>query len=235
MIASSSTGVSLSSDSISDNHSTHSVTGVCSTTHKEARHSIVLPTPSGEKSLIYDINSLTDSSSSDPDDLPGTKLTSCTRKHKQKTNTRFQHRTPEPIDTTQLPFDIDGDVVYRLPYDPEKRMKSSLDGRPWKTWITSPRKGYPTQHTVKEAITATIFNVPIGNSIKLQTAHSLRRRKVKLYANPVGYVQYILIAQLLKYGNSLETASYSHYNTHWKAYMCCCTQTRLFQTGNSIH
>ena len=58
---------------------------------------------------------------------------------------------------------------------------------------------YAEQHTVKEAI--------IENSIKLQTAHSLRRRKVKLYANVVGYVQYILIAQLLKYGNSLKVAS----------------------------
>ena len=66
---------------------------------------------------------------------------------------------------------------------------------------------YAAQHTEKEAINAAIFNVAIGNSIKLQTAHSLRRRKVKLYANPVGYVQYILIAQLLKYGNSHETAS----------------------------
>ena len=42
----------------------------------------------------------------------------------------------------KLPFDIDGDVQFRLPYDPQHRMKSSRDGRPWKTWVTTSRKGY---------------------------------------------------------------------------------------------
>jgi hypothetical protein len=41
----------------------------------------------------------------------------------------------------KLPYNIDGNVVYRLPYNPSKKMKSSLDGRPWKTWVTSLRKG----------------------------------------------------------------------------------------------
>ena len=141
IIPSSSADDSHSSDSISDNHSTHSVTSLGSTTHNEAHHSIVLPISNEEKSPIYDINILTDSSLSDPDDLPGIKLTTYTSKHKHKTNKSFQLGTPEPIDTTQLPFDIDGDIVYRLPYDPEKKMKSSLDGRPWKTWVTSSRKG----------------------------------------------------------------------------------------------
>ena len=141
IIPSSSAGDSHSSDSISDNYSTHSVTSLGSTTHNEAHHSIVLPISNEEKSPIYDINILTDSSLSDPDDLPGIKLTTYTSKHKHKTNKSFQLGTPEPIDTTQLPFDIDGDIVYRLPYDPEKKMKSSLDGRPWKTWVTSSRKG----------------------------------------------------------------------------------------------
>ena len=42
----------------------------------------------------------------------------------------------------QLPFDIDGLVIYRLTFDPNKRMRSSKDGRPWRTWVSSSRKGF---------------------------------------------------------------------------------------------
>ena len=30
-----------------------------------------------------------------------------------------------------LPHNIDGDCVFELPYDKDKRMGSSSDGRPW--------------------------------------------------------------------------------------------------------
>lgn len=60
-----------------------------STPHNEAHRSIVLPISNEEKSPIYDINILTDSSSSDSDDLPGIKLAAYTSKHKHKTNKSF--------------------------------------------------------------------------------------------------------------------------------------------------
>lgn len=41
--------------------------------------------------------------------------------------------SPAAVDVKKIPFDIDGNVVYKLPYDSERKMKSSLDGRPWKT------------------------------------------------------------------------------------------------------
>lgn len=53
--------------------------------------------------------------------------------------TSGQHIPEYNVD--ELPYDIDGNVIYRLPYDVKKKMKSSLDGRPWKTWVTSLRKG----------------------------------------------------------------------------------------------
>lgn len=60
----------------------------------------------------------------------------------EETTDNYSHAISEPIDGLKLPFDIDGNVSYRLPYDPEKRMKSSLDGRPWKTWVTTSKKGF---------------------------------------------------------------------------------------------
>ena len=49
---------------------------------------------------------------------------------------------PAAIETNKLPYDIDGFKVYKLPYDPQNRMKSTKDGRPWKTWVTTSRKGF---------------------------------------------------------------------------------------------
>ncbi len=45
-------------------------------------------------------------------------------------------------DVDKLPYNIDGLVAYQLPFDPNKRMHSSKDGRPWGTWVTSNRKGF---------------------------------------------------------------------------------------------
>ena len=42
----------------------------------------------------------------------------------------------------RLPFDIDGLVIYRLAFNPKQRMHSSKDGKPWKTWVSSSRKGF---------------------------------------------------------------------------------------------
>lgn len=41
-----------------------------------------------------------------------------------------------------LPHDIDGQVVYELPFDPEDRMASSKDGRKWKRYMPSARSGF---------------------------------------------------------------------------------------------
>lgn len=85
----------------------------------------VTPTTNNDDDLI----SQTSDSSSDSDGLPDTGLSNYTsRKH-----------IPE-YNVNGLPYDIDGNVIYRLPYDVKKKMKSSLDGRPWKTWVTSLRK-----------------------------------------------------------------------------------------------
>ncbi|CAB4034729.1 Hypothetical predicted protein [Paramuricea clavata] len=42
----------------------------------------------------------------------------------------------------ELPFDIDGFCHFQLECDPSNIMKSSKDGRRWKTWCTSKRKEY---------------------------------------------------------------------------------------------
>ena len=41
-----------------------------------------------------------------------------------------------------LPFDINGCQKFVLPCDSANLMKSSKDGRPWKTWCTSLRSGF---------------------------------------------------------------------------------------------
>lgn len=43
--------------------------------------------------------------------------------------------------TEKLPYDIDGDCVYELSYDPRSMMSSSKDGRPWNAWHSSKRTG----------------------------------------------------------------------------------------------
>ena len=60
---------------------------------------------------------------------------------KQECSSPMPKPINEPIYASKLPYDIDGDTEYRLPYDCTKRMKSSVDGRPWKTWVTTSRKG----------------------------------------------------------------------------------------------
>ena len=40
-------------------------------------------------------------------------------------------------DVESLPYDIDGTYIYQLKFDMTQRMRSTLDGRPWKTWVTS--------------------------------------------------------------------------------------------------
>ena len=41
-----------------------------------------------------------------------------------------------------LPHNIDGHFLFKLPCDPQNLMKSSIDGRPWKPYVTSSRKGF---------------------------------------------------------------------------------------------
>lgn len=127
----------------------HSISGVVSETeyedsifvNKSPDHSVIITISDGEISaseqptmpeesseghpvITILSSSSEDSTSSDSDSLPDV-----TVKHEQ---------------VDKLPFNIDGDVVYRLPYDPSKKMKSSLDGRPWKTWVTSCLAGTAT-------------------------------------------------------------------------------------------
>lgn len=39
--------------------------------------------------------------------------------------------------TEKLPYDIDGDCVYELPYSEANIIASSKDGRPWMQWNTA--------------------------------------------------------------------------------------------------
>ena len=48
----------------------------------------------------------------------------------------------EPILVNQLPYDIDGLCRYVIFCPKEDMMRSSKDGRPWKTWVQSSRKGF---------------------------------------------------------------------------------------------
>ena len=80
-------------------------------------------------------------------------------------------------------------------------------------------QGYAVLHIAKEAINATMCSIAIRNNIIVQTAPSLRK-KGKLYANLVGYVQFALIALLSKYGNILKIVSRLPLYT----LVCCCTK-----------
>ena len=42
-----------------------------------------------------------------------------------------------------LPYHIDGNCIYQLPYSKKDRLASSRDGRPWKKAITSNTKELP--------------------------------------------------------------------------------------------
>lgn len=45
-------------------------------------------------------------------------------------------------EVSELPYDIDGTCVFKLKFQLDFRMKSTVDGRPWKTWVTSSRKEF---------------------------------------------------------------------------------------------
>lgn len=49
----------------------------------------------------------------------------------------------QPITCDQLPHDIDGKCVFKLPYDRKYRLKSSKDGRPWGNSMTASTKLFP--------------------------------------------------------------------------------------------
>ena len=115
------------------------------------RYVIILTSSSegGQNEQVISVSSSSEdnlSSFSDNPDLtssensfPITKVNSTTQKQSRVT---CIPPYPEPVDVKEIPFDIDGNVVYRLPYNAERRMESSLDGRPWKTWVTSSRKRF---------------------------------------------------------------------------------------------
>jgi hypothetical protein len=48
----------------------------------------------------------------------------------------------EVQNVNQLPYDIDGLCTFVIPCSREDMMRCSRDGRPWKTWVTSSRKGF---------------------------------------------------------------------------------------------
>lgn len=51
------------------------------------------------------------------------------------------------IQVDELPYDIDGKRVYKAPYEESNR--NVLDGRPWKSWVTSSRKGFHGKRNVQ--------------------------------------------------------------------------------------
>lgn len=65
------------------------------------------------------------------------------RKPKRKKTPTSHYWKDYPIQVVEgLPYDINGEVVYLFPFDIANRMKSSSDGRPWQTWVSSSRKGF---------------------------------------------------------------------------------------------
>ena len=45
-------------------------------------------------------------------------------------------------ETNELPYDIDGKCIYKIPFDPSKRLTSSKDGRPWSHMRESKRADF---------------------------------------------------------------------------------------------
>lgn len=45
-------------------------------------------------------------------------------------------------EANSIPYDIDGTLVFKLPFDPKNRMESSTDGRNWAKYMSSKRKGF---------------------------------------------------------------------------------------------
>lgn len=80
---------------------------------------------------------------SDHDNQPaGGRLTDSEPKRRMKKIKSSQWDGLPVIKADQLPFDIDGDCLYQLPYDKNDRLASSKDGRPWKKGITSNTKEF---------------------------------------------------------------------------------------------
>ena len=48
----------------------------------------------------------------------------------QRYTKNFWEKTPV-VKVDSLPFDINGEAVYQVPYQKDKRMKAVTDGRPW--------------------------------------------------------------------------------------------------------
>ena len=73
----------------------------------------------------------------------GSKVKATTRNldpTQKKRTKRFHEKDWFNSDLTvveNLPRDIDGTCIYQLELDMTQWMRSTLDGRPWKTWVTS--------------------------------------------------------------------------------------------------
>ena len=68
-----------------------------------------------------------------------------TSDHKHKRSSRLQESVwyqIEPEEAQELPYDIDCKCAYTLPFDPRYRMRSTKDGRSWKSLTTSTRKNF---------------------------------------------------------------------------------------------
>lgn len=57
-----------------------------------------------------------------------------------------------------LPYDIDGHCKYLLHCEPSKLMSSSKDGRPWKSYISSSRKGFSGIRRIADCKGSSICN-----------------------------------------------------------------------------
>ena len=60
-----------------------------------------------------------------------------TSDHKHKRSSRLHKSVQYQIEleeVQELPCDVDGKCVYTLYFDPRYRMKSTKNGRPWKSW-----------------------------------------------------------------------------------------------------
>jgi hypothetical protein len=94
-------------------------------------------------------------------------------------STQVSTHFPIPLDVFELPFDIDGNVTYRLLYIADKRMKSSLDGSLHHKRVLVE---LDASLIAKEAINVLTLIAAKGSNIKVQIEHSLRKKAEKLYA-----------------------------------------------------
>ena len=119
-----------------------------------------------------------------------------------------------------LPYDIDGLCVYKLPYQSEAIMKSSVDGRPWARWKCSSRKKLNGIRRVAECSgTYECVNVtcPYLKSYKSKNCVQFKKVPPEVVCSCCGYSAKPVECMARKIWEFPEASNYVlvyHYGTH---------------------